>query len=246
MYDFSDKVIVVTGAAQGLGYATVKRYLKENANKVVILDYNEEALKKAQEALDPEKEKTITVSCDVSDNQAVADAFKKIEEKFGSVDILVNNAGITRDSMFHKMTAAQFDAVLKVSLYGAFNCSQQVIKGMRDKKYGKIVSLASMSGINGNIGQTNYSAAKAGIVGFTKTLALENGPKGVNVNAIAPGMINTDIIKTVPENVQEMLKSKIPMGRFGEPDEIANLIMFLSSDESSYISGQCIYVTGGY
>lgn len=246
MYDFSGKVIVITGAAQGLGYSIAERFLKESANKVVMIDLKEEALYQAQKALDPDGKFTLALPCDVSDGQAVAETFKKIEETYSQVDILINNAGITRDAMAHKMSGAQFDAVLKVSLYGAFNCCQQVLNGMRERKYGKIISLSSMGGINGNIGQANYSAAKAGVIGLTKTLALENGSKGINVNAIAPGMINTDIIKTVPDKVQDLLKSKIPMGRFGEPSEIANLALFLASDESSYISGQCICITGGY
>lgn len=244
MYDYNGKVAVVTGAAQGIGACIAERFLREGAD-VVMLDLKEDVLVSKAAEIDPEREHTMVLPLDVADYDAVADAFRKITERYGKVDILVNNAGITRDAMAHKMTSEQFDMVLKVSLYGAFNCSRQVIAGMKERNYGRIISLSSLAN-RGNIGQLNYSSAKAAIVGFTKTLSMELAANGITVNCVAPGMIYTDIIKSVPDKVQEQMKAMVPAKRFGQPEEVANLVAFLASDEAAYISGQSINITGGW
>lgn len=244
MYNFSGKIIAITGAAQGLGAAMAARFLKDGAEGVALLDMNESAMESTRELIDPNGERTITLACNVADSTSVEEAFEKINERFGKIDVLVNNAGITRDAMAQKMTPEQFDSVVKVSLYGSFNCVHQVIPGMKSRGYGRIISLSSLAS-EGNIGQANYSAAKAGIIGMTKTLSLELGPKNITVNCIAPGMINTEMIKTVPSDILESYTKTVPLRRVGEPEEVASLVAFLASDEASYISGQCITIAGG-
>ena len=244
MYDFSKRIVAVTGAAQGLGFAMAERFLKDGALGVALLDVKEEVLKEAQNRLDPEGRRTCALLCDVADAQSVEQAFSQVFTRFGQVDILVNNAGITRDAFAAKMTLDQFDTVVQISLNGAFYCSKQVIGAMRERGWGRIISLSSMAAY-GNIGQTNYSAAKAGIIGMTKTLAEELAPRNITVNCIAPGLIRTDIIKTIPEKQMEVFVNNIPAGRIGEPEEVANLTAFLASDEAAYISGQCIKISGG-
>ena len=245
MYDFSGKIAVVTGAAQGLGEAIAKRFLNDGIPGVALLDLNEEVLAATAARLDPEGTRVMPVACDVSDPDSVAQAFQAVERRFGTVDILVNNAGITRDAMSYKMTAGQFDAAVKVSLYGSFYCVQQVVNGMRERGYGRIVSMSSLAS-RGNVGQLNYASAKAGIIAMTQTLSMELGRYNITANCVAPGMINTDIIKTVPEKNMNAILSNIPMRRVGEPEEVASLVAFLASDEASYISGQCVRITGGW
>ena len=245
MYDFSGKIAVVTGAAQGLGEAIAKRFLNDGIPGVALLDLNEEVLAATAVRLDPEGNRVLPVACDVSDPDSVAQAFQAVERRFGTVDILVNNAGITRDAMSYKMTAGQFDAAVKVSLYGSFYCVQQVVNGMRERGYGRIVSMSSLAS-RGNVGQLNYASAKAGIIAMTQTLSMELGRYNITANCVAPGMINTDIIKTVPEKNMNAILSNIPMRRVGEPEEVASLVAFLGSDEASYISGQCVRITGGW
>lgn len=244
MYDFNGKIVAVTGAAQGLGAAMAQRFLQERAEGVALLDLNREGLQATVTQLDPAETRTLAVFCNVADYRSVGEAFGQIKARFGRVDILINNAGITRDSMSHKMTAEQFDSVVQVNLNGAFYCVQQVIGGMRERGWGRIISLSSIAA-RGNIGQANYSAAKAGIIGMTKTLALELAPNNITVNCIAPGLINTEIIKSVPEKQMEAFLKSIPMHRVGDPEEVANLAAFLASDEAAYITGQCIKITGG-
>ena len=244
MFDFNGKIVAVTGAAQGLGAAMAQRFLQDGAEGVALLDLNKESLEAAAARLDPVGTRTLAVLCNVAEPRSVEGAFEQIARRFGRVDILINNAGITRDAMACKMTAEQFDPVVQVSLNGAFYCAQQVIGGMKERGWGRIISLSSLAS-GGNPGQANYSAAKAGIIGLTKTLALELAKDHITVNCIAPGLINTDIIKSVPEKqMQEFLRS-IPMHRIGEPEEVASLAAFLASDEAAYISGQCIKITGG-
>lgn len=244
MHEFNGKIVAVTGAAQGLGAAMAQRFLQDGAEGVALLDLNMEGLKATALRLDPAGTRTMAVLCNVADHRSVEEAFGQIRASFGRVDILINNAGITRDSMSHKMTVEQFDPVVQVSLNGAFYCVQQVIGGMRERGWGRIISLSSLAA-GGNIGQANYSAAKAGIIGMTNTLALELAPNYITVNCIAPGLINTEIIKSVPEKQMEAFLKSIPMHRVGEPEEVANLAAFLASDEASYITGQCIKITGG-
>lgn len=181
MYDFSGKIAVVTGAAQGLGEAIAKRFLNDGIPGVALLDLNEEVLAATAVRLNPEGNRVLPVACDVSDPDSVAQAFQAVERRFGTVDILVNNAGITRDAMSYKMTASQFDAAVKVSLYGSFYCVQQVVNGMRKRGYGRIVSMSSLAS-RGNVGQLNYASAKAGIIAMTQTLSMELGRYNITAN----------------------------------------------------------------
>jgi len=244
MYDFSEKIVAITGAAKGLGYATAERFLADGAKGVALLDIQEETLNEAQKNLDPTASRTLPVVCDVGKYESVEAAFAKVQDHFGKIDILVNNAGITKDAFAAKMTPEQFDITVQISLNGAFYCAKQVIGGMRERGWGRIVSLSSMAA-EGNIGQSNYAAAKAGLIGWTKTLSDELANKGITVNTIAPGLINTDIIKTIPDAVMEKLINNIPAKRIGEPKEVADLIAFLASDQAAYISGQNIKISGG-
>ena len=241
MGNLTGKFAVVTGAGKGIGRAIAERFIADNVAGVALLDMDEELVKATAAELG---ERAIGLKCDVSDQENVNEAFKKITEKFGQVDILVNNAGITRDAMFHKMTVEQAKKVMDVHFYGTFYCCQAVIGGMREREYGKIVNISSTSAF-GNIGQANYAAAKAAIDGFTRTLALESARKNITVNSIAPGMVNTDILKTIPADLMEKKIAATPAQRLAEPFEIASVASFLASDDSSWVTGNCILACGG-
>lgn len=245
MYRFQDKIAVVTGAAQGLGEAIAKQFLDYGIQGIALLDLKGEILDATAARLDPSGQRAFPVMCNVADHTSAETAFQAIQARFGRVDILVNNAGITRDAMSYKMTAEQFDSAVQVSLHGSFYCVQQVVNGMRERGYGRIISMSSLA-CRGNVGQLNYAAAKAGIVAMTQTLAMELGAKGITANCVAPGMIDTDIIKTVPAKTMDRILSSIPMGRVGRPEEVADLVTFLASEKASYISGQCIRISGGW
>ena len=244
MGKLTGKYAVVTGAGKGIGRAIAERFLQDDVAGVALFDMDVELAAATAKELDPTGKRAIAVRCDVSDPENVAQAFATVNEAFGQVDILVNNAGITRDAMFHKMTPEQAKKVMDVHFYGTFYCCQAVIGGMRDRNYGKIVNISSTSAF-GNIGQANYSAAKAAIDGFTRTLALESARKNITVNSIAPGMVNTDILKTIPANIMEQKINATPAQRLGEPSEIASVASFLASDDSSWVTGNCILACGG-
>ena len=245
MYDFSDKIVVVTGAAKGLGYAMAQRFLDDGAKGLAILDLQEDAAKAAASSLDPSGSRTLALACDVSDKKAVESSFKKIAETLGPVDILVNNAGATRDGFAHKMDIENFEFAIDVNLNSAFSCTRQVIPSMRERGWGRVIFLSSTAAF-GNMGQSNYSAAKAGLIGLTATLSLELGGKGITVNCVAPGLIDTDILKTVPDSYMQSLIARNPAGRLGKPEEVASLVAFLASDQAAYISGECIKICGGF
>jgi NAD(P)-dependent dehydrogenase (short-subunit alcohol dehydrogenase family) len=234
---------VVTGGGKGIGQKIVERFAAEGAAGIAILDYDLESAQKTAESLNYGG-KVVVIHCDVSDAVKVADAFKQVYEAFGRVDVLINNAGITRDAMLHKMSIEQWDSVIDANLKSAFLCLQQVVAGMREQEYGKIVNISSTSAF-GNVGQTNYSASKAGMLGLTATAAKELGRKNITVNAVLPGFIETDMLKAVPEPTRAMWRTVIPMGRFGEPEELANVVLFFSCDESSFVSGSSITCAGG-
>jgi len=236
------RIAVVTGAARGIGFAVTKRLLEEGA-RVAMLDINREILDAARKELG-ESENIRSFECNVADRQNVNSVMAEAEQQLGPVDILVNNAGITRDAMFHKMLDDQWDAVLQVNLGGIYNCCKAVIEGMRNRKYGKIVNFASVSAF-GNIGQTNYGASKAAVIGFTKCLAKETARNNITVNAIAPSYVNTEMLQAVPDNVMEKFLAAIPLGRLAEPEEVASVTAFLCSDDSSFVTGECIVVSGG-
>jgi len=244
MGKLTGKFAVVTGAGKGIGRAIVERFLEDDVQGVAILEYDLALAEATARELDPTGERVLAVHCDVSNQESVNAAFEAVNAKFGRVDILVNNAGITRDAMFHKMTVEQAQQVMNVHFYGTFYCCQAVIGGMRERAYGKIVNISSTSAF-GNIGQANYAAAKAAIDGFTRTLALESARKNITVNSIAPGMVDTDILKTIPEDIMKMKINNTPAQRLGKPSEIASVASFLASDDSAWVTGNCILACGG-
>ncbi len=241
-----NKTAVITGAAQGIGKETARVFLSFGAN-VALLDIQKDKLDQTKTELQSAfpKQKIEVFVADISQKAPVESAVANIVKHFGTIDILINNAGILRDASLLKMEETQFDQVIAVHLKGTFLLTQACAKTMSEKKYGKIINLSSVAS-RGNFGQTNYSAAKAGLVGMTKTWALELSRYGINVNAIAPGLIETDMTKSIPQPVLEGLTSRIPMKRMGSVTEIAHLICFLASDDASYIQGELIHINGGF
>lgn len=236
------KVAVITGAAKGIGFETAKLFLEEQAY-VVIADYDLTNCKR--EELLPYEGHYSLLEVNVAEHQDCEELAKTVFEQYGQIDILINNAGITRDGLLKKLDLASFQQVIAVNLTGVFNCTQAISKYMVEKKYGKIINTSSVSGVYGNVGQTNYAAAKAGVIGMTKTWAKELGRKGITVNAVVPGFIETSMVESVPEAIIEKLKTQIPLERLGQPQEVAQVYRFLASDEASYINGATIHVDGG-
>jgi 3-oxoacyl-[acyl-carrier protein] reductase len=248
MSRYADRVVVVTGAARGIGAGTAKRFAEEGAS-VAVLDLQEDAAAKTAESLGAER--AIGVACNVAETDSVEAAVTRVVEELGKVDVLVNNAGVTRDNLLFKMTDDDWDTVMSVHLRGSFLMSRAVQKHMVAAKYGKILNLSSVSAL-GNRGQANYSAAKMGLQGLTRTLAIELGPFGVNVNAVAPGFIVTDMtddtarrVGVEPEEFRKAAAERNPVRRVGYPEDIAAAAAFLCSDEASYITGQTLYIDGG-
>lgn len=245
MKNLADKYAIVTGAGKGIGASIAKRFLEENAAGVAILEWDLELAEKTAKELDPTGKKVIAVKCDVSNSDQVKEAVDAVIAAFGRVDILVNNAGITRDRIFHKMTDAEWNAVINVNLNGVYNLCKFVVPMMREQQSGSIINIASTS-LMGNAGQANYAATKAALQGFTRTLALELGPKNVRINCVAPGHIRTDMMLAVGESkLQEAINTRIPMRRLGEPEEIASVVAFLATEDSSWVTGQTLFVCGG-
>ena len=240
----SGKIAVVTGAARGIGAAVANRLLADGADVVAMLDVNRDAIEEAAKKVDPSGIKAVPYVCNVADKANVDAIFADIYAKYRKIDILVNNAGITRDAMFHKMTPEQWSSVIDVNLNGVAYCTQAVIPAMRESGYGKIVNFASVSAF-GNIGQTNYGATKAAVIGFTKCLAKEVARNNITVNAIAPSYVNTEMLQAVPEHVMQKFIAAVPMGRLAEPSELAAATSFLCSDDSSFVTGHCLVVSGG-
>ena len=234
------KVAIITGAAKGIGFATAQRFSQEGA-KVVIADMNLEAVKSAAAQV-PNAE---AYAMNVTDRASIQAVVDQVMQKHGCIDILINNAGITQDARLIKMTEAQFDAVIDVNLKGVFNCTQLIVPHMLEAGSGSIVNASSVVGIYGNFGQTNYSATKFGVIGFTKTWARELGPKGVRVNAVCPGFISTEMVKAMPENILQDIERRSWLGRLGTPEEMANVYLFLASDEASYVNGVALEASGG-
>jgi acetoacetyl-CoA reductase len=234
------KVAVVTGGTRGIGHA-ISVELKNGGYQVAaIYGGNDAAAHKFQ------AETNIPIfKWDVGDYDACVAGLKQVESQMGPISILVNNAGITRDAMLHRMTPQQWRDVIRTDLDSVFNMVQPIINGMRDRGFGRIVNISSVNGQKGQIGQTNYSAAKAGIIGFTKALAQESAKKGITVNCVAPGYINTEMVAAVPEKVLEAIIAQIPVGRLGKPEEIARCVAFLASDDAGFITGATISANGG-
>ncbi|MGE7840217.1 3-oxoacyl-ACP reductase FabG [Lysinibacillus sp. NPDC093712] len=235
-----NKVAIITGAANGIGFAAAERFIEEGAF-VFIADFDDNAGIIAANQLG---EKATFVQVDVAERDSVKRLVTTVIAQAGRIDILVNNAGITRDAMLTKMTEDQFQQVLDVNLSGVFHCTQEVSPHMVAAGYGKIINTSSVSGVYGNVGQTNYAATKAAIVGMTKTWAKELGRKGINVNAVAPGFTETDMVKKMPETVLEKMRSIVPLQRLGTPRDIANAYLFLASEEASYVHGHTLHVDG--
>lgn len=237
------KVALITGAAGGIGEATARRFAKEGAS-VAVNDANAAGVKKVADEIQGAGGKAMAVPGDVTQKAQVEELVRQVTAAWGRVDILINNAGINRDAMAAKMTEEQWDQVMNVNLKGTFLCAQAVLPGMRERGWGRVVNTGSIGSL-GNIGQANYSASKAGVIGLTKTLALEYAKYGVTVNCIAPGATMTAMLAGVPDKIKEQIIAKIPMGRIADPDEIASVHCFLASDEAAFITGQVIFVDGG-
>ncbi len=237
------KIAVVTGAAQGIGAAIATRLASEGA-KVALLDLDYEKVQKVAASIDETLTNVKGLVCNVADEASVMEVMEAIEKEYGQIDILINNAGITKDGMFHKMSTEQWKKVMDVNLDGIYYCTRAVIEGMRARKYGKIVNLASVSAF-GNMGQTNYGASKAAVIGFTKCLAKESARANITVNCIAPSYINTEMLQAVPQEVMDKFIAAIPSNRLGTPEELASVAAFLASDDSSFVTGECIVVSGG-
>jgi acetoacetyl-CoA reductase len=234
------KVAIVTGGTRGIGAAIAKRL--KDAGYAVAATYhgNDEAAAKFKAETGAS-----TFKWDVADPVASAEGVKAVEAALGPVDVLVNNAGITRDGMFHKMSYEQWSAVMRTNLDSMFAMTRPVIEGMRDRGFGRIVNISSINGQKGQMGQANYSAAKAGVIGFTKALAQENAKKGVTVNCICPGYIDTEMVQAVPEKVLESIIAQIPVGRLGKAEEIASLVAWLASDDAAFMTGAVMTINGG-
>lgn len=237
-----DKVAIITGGSSGIGFAVAKAYLKEGA-KVVIASFDKDEVLSSVKELDSLN--VLGTVCDVKKTEDVKRVVSETLDKFGRIDILVNNAGITKDGLMLRMTDEDFDRVIDVNLKGTFNCTKYVSKYMLKQKSGKIINISSVVGLSGNAGQVNYSASKAGIIGITKSAAKELSSRGITVNAVAPGYVDTDMTKVLSDNIRNEILKNIPLQRMGNVEDISNCVAFLASEDASYITGQVISVDGG-
>ena len=244
MSRLNNKVCLITGAAQGIGLATAEAFAREGAI-VVLADLKPEPVAEAVKRCQSLGARAEGHALDVTDRARVAAVVADVLARHGRIDVLVNNAGITQDARLQKMTLEQFDRVIDVNLRGVFHCAQLVADAMVQQGSGVILNASSVVGIYGNYGQTNYAASKFGVIGFTKTWARELGPKGVRVNAVAPGFIETPILSTIPDKVVAEMQQRVPLRRLGRPEEIASVYAFLASDDASYVNGAVIEVSGG-
>ena len=240
-----NKIALITGAGRGIGRAIAIALAKEGAEVVINYNGSEERAKEVKQTIEENGGKASIYKCNVSDFVACEAMIKDIVKEYGHLDILVNNAGITKDGLIMKMKEEDFDSVLNVNLKGTFNTIRHSARQMLKQRSGKIINISSVSGILGNVGQANYAASKAGVIGLTKTMARELGSRGITVNAIAPGFVDTEMTEVLSEEIRENACKQIILGRFGKPEDIANTAVFLASDKADYITGQVISVDGG-
>ena len=239
-----DKVSIITGAGSGIGHATAVKFAREGA-KVAVCDINVESAEAVAAEIVGNGGEALAFRIDVTDKESIARMVVGVMAKWGRIDTLVNNAGIVQDAQLRKMTDDQFDSVIDVNLKGVYNCTKAVVDIMLEQHSGCILNASSIVGLYGNFGQTNYAASKFAVIGMMKTWARELGKKGIRANAICPGFIETPILRSMPQKVVQMMEDKVPLGRLGRPDEIANTYAWLASDEASYINGAVIEVSGG-
>lgn len=239
-----DKVSIITGGGQGIGHATALKFAAEGA-KVAVCDINEAAAYETVREIGRSGGEALGFRVDVTDKDSIARMVEGVMARFGRIDVLVNNAGITADAQLKKMDDAQFDRVIEINLKGVYNCTRAVVDIMLQQESGCILNASSIVGLYGNFGQTNYAATKFGVIGMVKTWARELGRKGIRANAVCPGFIKTPILNSMPEKVIRMMEEKVPMGRLGQPEDVANTYAFLASDEAAYINGAVLEVSGG-
>jgi len=240
----SNRVALITGGGQGIGRAVALRFAGEGA-KVVVIDIVAESARAVADEIKAAGGEALAVTCDVTRRDQIDALVGQVLDAYGQIDILCNNAGITRDARLVKMTEDEFDSVVDVNLKGVFNLTQAVAPHMIERGYGRVISASSIVGLYGNFGQTNYVASKAGVIGMTRVWARELGPKGITANAVAPGFIATDMVKTMPQDVLDKFISMTPARRLGEPEDIASAFLFLASDEASFVNGAVLSVDGG-
>lgn len=239
------KNAIVTGGSRGIGHAIALAFAEAGANVAIIYAGNTAAAEATKEAVEVKGVKALAIQCDVANEDAVNGMIKTVKDTFGSVDILVNNAGITRDTLLMRMKESDWQAVIDTNLTGAFHCIKGVTKLMMKQRHGSIINISSVVGLTGNAGQANYAAAKAGILGLTKAVAKELASRSIRCNAVAPGYIQTDMTAELPETVIDEMVKTIPLGRVAQPEEVAQAVLFLASDNASYITGQVLNVDGG-
>jgi 3-oxoacyl-[acyl-carrier protein] reductase len=243
-YSLHAKVVLITGGSRGLGLV-LARHVCARAGSVALIARDPEELARAKADLYPLGGKVLTIECDLLDVGQIQSAVRQIIDRFGKIDILINNAGMTRDGLAMRMSLEDWDSVINTNLRGAFSFTQAVLRAMVKRRSGRIINISSVSGIMGNAGQTNYAASRAGLIGFTKSLARELAGRNITVNAVAPGFITTDMTAGLSDKVKETLHAKIPLGKTGTPEDIANAVAFLASAEAGYITGQTLCVDGG-
>lgn len=239
-----DKVAIITGGANGIGLAACKKFVAEGA-KVIMADFDEQSGNIQVNSLRELGHEITFLKVDVTDRVSVDSLVANVLKTYGTIDILINNAGITRDAMLLKMKPSDFQQVLDVNINGVFNCTQAVVPHFIEKSSGKIINTSSVTGVYGNVGQTNYAASKAAVIGMTKSWAKEFGRKGIQVNAVAPGFISTSMVEKIPQPMLEKMASAVSLQRIGQPEDVANAYLFLASNEADYITGHVLHIDGG-